>query len=547
MSLVTTTYINNATKDINDAVDKIDRMAEVFQMYTQGSYSIIDDIKKYRKKGGYTEYDLYQTRNNMKFICQDLIFQNDFVNGIFIFTPSGENIGYGYGSDIDISLGYEPFHDQWYKNTLKLQGKIFISDYTKKSFIINSQPSISFSRAIYDVTTKEFLGVLLIDCSPQVFRTTNTEKLTDTISIFVEKDDGKILYSNQNAKKIPDLKALKTENANIEVQTRHSDWLPIKTVAYVNYSKLYNQFGLTRNMIIIISLLCIIAFIILSIVFSISLTSPILYLKNIMSKHHPHPLVTEEKYLNSNDEIGVLFNEYNSMIEEINVYIKENYQNKLIILDSQMRALEAQINPHFLYNTLETMNSIAEIEGVESISVMSLALGNMFRYSIKTKGELVSVEEELNHVKDYLSIERIRYGEMLNYNFVIDKNILKLRILKLILQPVVENAIKHGYTNTVSSANIIISGLIEGNLIRLKVADNGIGMSIDKIAEINELLAKPPKFSELGQRSKESVGLKNIHSRIQLYYGTEYGLSVQSNEGIGTTITILLPNIDKGE
>lgn len=544
MSLVTTTYINNASKDINDAVEKIDKMTEVFQMYTQGTYSIIDDIRKYSTKGNYTDYDLYKTRNNMKFICQDLLYQNDFVNGIFIFTPSGENVGYGYGSDIDIALDYTPFNDQWYKNTVKMKGNICISDVTTKNFIINSQPSISFSRAIYDVSTKQFLGVLLIDCSPQVFKSSDTGKLSKVISIFVEKNNGKVLYSNQNESVSQDTNNLKKES---KVKIQYLSGLPIKIIAYADYSKLHNQFGVTRNMIIYIFLLCIIVFIILSVVFSIALTEPIIYLRNVMSTNHPHSLITEQKYLDRNDEIGVLYNEYNNMIDEINTFIKEKYQNRLITLDSQMKALEAQINPHFLYNTLETINSIAEIENVNSISTMSLALGNMFRYSIKTQGELVTIEEELNHLKNYLSIEKIRYGNMLDFDISIDEGLYKNRILKLILQPIVENSIKHGYGNAVCKANISLRGKLEGDKIIIIISDNGIGMSEGKLAEINELLGKPPQFSDLGQRSRQSIGLKNIHSRIQLYYGTEYGLSIESKENIRTVITLILPNIDKGE
>jgi two-component system sensor histidine kinase YesM len=212
-----------------------------------------------------------------------------------------------------------------------------------------------------------------------------------------------------------------------------------------------------------------------------------------------------------------------------------------------MKSLEAQINSHFLYNTLESINSIAEIEEVESIATMSLALGNMFRYSIKTKSELVTIADELRHVNDYVSIQKIRFDNKFDLVVEIPKEMYPMRVLKLILQPIVENALYHGLQYCNFGRKITIRGNTNGAVIFLEVLDDGIGMIPEQLGKLRESLNEKPHFTELGQRNKQSIGLKNIHSRIELYYGEGYGLSVESEYHQGTKITIKLPALQDTE
>ena len=138
-----------------------------------------------------------------------------------------------------------------------------------------------------------------------------------------------------------------------------------------------------------------------------------------MSSQSGHTLIQSTRYLNRTDEIGTLYNEYNAMVESLNAAVKQDYQDKLVLLDAQMKSLEARINSHFLFNTLEAINSIAELEDNESIATMSLALGNMFRYTLKTQSELVTVQDELDHVNDYVTIQTI----VSIWNWIFQRNI----------------------------------------------------------------------------------------------------------------------------
>lgn len=544
ISSISNNYFDNFNKDTQAILNDMDDITQVFQLYSDDSYSIMDDLKRYRTDdGSFNTYDLYQSRKNMKFLCQNLIYQNDYINGIYIFTGSGDNIGFGYRNNTDIEVGYKPFHSDWYEQTLALKGDLYISSISKKEFIIGASQSISFSRAIYDFKTHDLLGVLFIDCSPQIFQQPDSNLFPSYVLLSVISDSGYTLFLNKNditndVKTLP-LKSITT--GDIQITSQAIPNYHLTTLMAVDYNQLYAEFNSTKNMIIL--LLCLCGLMVLTLSFTLSgyLTKPITKLSQIMKNHEQHSLIKATNYLNKSDEIGVLYNEYNTMVEELNHAIKNEYENKLIVLDSQMKSLEAQINSHFLYNTLESINSIAEIEEVESISTMTLALGQMFRYSIKTQSELVSIADELRHMQDYISIQQIRFDNAFKVIKEIPSNMLEMKVLKLILQPIVENALYHGLQYCNSGDTIAIKAHIENGNIFISISDNGTGMDSIQLQALQDNLSQESHFTELGQRNKQSIGLKNIHTRIELYYGKGYGLHVDSSKNSGTIVLIKLP------
>ncbi len=527
----------SAIHEANQSISEVKHVMESMAFYTDAENSIINDLKKYTKKESFTSRDVYESNNNLKLLIQNLIYSSDNLNGIFIFTPSGQTLGYGYNNDIHAN--YVPSEDLWYEKTLDLQGKIYVNGISVKDFLIYNKPSISFSKALYDVYSHEFLGILLIDCKPEVFDLSRINTLPESVLLTIEYEDGSILYSNVDSLSEP----LPTIKNRMPVRKTTLDMSGLTLISSADMNQLYGESELTKRLILILSIIYVLLFSLISIVLSRYLTTPITYLSHQMANHTLNSYVTDEKYLNRSDEIGILYNEYNSMLEEQEKYIKKEYQNKLITLDSQMKSLEAQINSHFLYNTLESINSLAEIEGNEKISTMSMALGNMFRYSIKAKSELVTVSEEIANVMDYVSIQRIRFANRFQVKLLIPPDMYQCRILKLIFQPLVENAFIHGLNQCGAGDTISIIGSFEHDNLSFQVQDNGIGMSADQLSNINAMLSEPPRFKELGRRSSQNIGLKNISSRIELYYGAGYGLSVSSIPAEGTTVSLTLPHI----
>ena len=254
----------------------------------------------------------------------------------------------------------------------------------------------------------------------------------------------------------------------------------------MDYTNLAKELNITAVLIVIICAVCITGYIIFAYIISRYMVRPVEHLSHKMSSQSGHTLIQSTRYLNRTDEIGTLYNEYNAMVESLNAAVKQDYQDKLVLLDAQMKSLEARINSHFLFNTLEAINSIAELEDNETIATMSLALGNMFRYTLKTQSELVTVQDELGHVNDYVTIQRIRFDNRFHLDLDIPAEYLNNKVLKLILM-------------------------------------------------------EEASFTELGHRNKQSIGLKNIHSRIELYYGKGYGLTVTSRQNEWTNVQIRLP------
>jgi len=361
-----------------------------------------------------------------------------------------------------------------------------------------------------------------------------------TLLSIENKNNNQILYTNINQ-----LKSNFTEK-NKKIFKTGLDLDQLSLSAVFNYDELYKAYNLTEVLLLIIAVFCMAGTIVLSIIFSNSLTKPITHLSDKMASQHGSHLTLTGRYLNRNDEIGVLYNEYNSMVDELNISIKRDYQNKLITLDSQMKSLEAWINSHFLFNTLESINSIAFIEGNERIATMAMSLGNMFRYAIKTKSEMVTVQDELNHVRDYVSIQKIRFSDNFDLNIRIPEAIRSQHVLKLILQPLVENALFHGLQYCHVGSRIDITARLDQKHLYIEVTDDGKGMNPLQLKELQDKLRQEATFTELGHRDKQSIGLKNIHTRIELYYGKGYGLFVRSTEGAGTTVEIKLPVLEGG-
>jgi two-component system sensor histidine kinase YesM len=392
VSLVSSNTISSSVERVDNILQNIERITITFQQQSQnysstGIITVADQLK--RITNIQDQFELFTIRNNMRFIFQNLLSGYNYINGIYLFIPNGQYISYGNGSDL--KLGYSPIEDMWYLNTVQKNGTLYISDVDTKSFIINAnKPSITFSRALYDTETHQFLGVLMLDCSLDIFKGLDRDILPDITNIYLVNGKGKILFDNLQGKIGQYLqndlltKVSSPEHPVDIIQESTTDTLTViksfpdidwKVVSSISLSEINKQFGTSRQLITYISLTCAVIFVLLSIFLSNLITRPVTELSIIMRKNKSHKLVMTKKQLERMDEIGILYTEYNNMIRDINTYIKDSYQNKLLTLNSQMKALEAQINSHFLYNTLESINSIAEIEEIESIATMTKALG----------------------------------------------------------------------------------------------------------------------------------------------------------------------------
>ena len=213
--------------------------------------------------------------------------------------------------------------------------------------------------------------------------------------------------------------------------------------------------------------------------------------------------------------------------------MEQNVEEQRQKRKSELKALQAQINPHFLYNTLDSIIWMAEWGKTKEVVLMTSSLAKLLRQSISNQNELVHVEEEVEYTRSYLTIQKMRYKDKLEYEIKVDEEVLDKKIPKLVLQPLVENAIYHGIKYKETKGVVCIEGYQDGMHMVLKVSDDGIGMTEEQLSKIFEKRETDTR--------KNGVGVLNVHERIQLYYGEEYGLKFSSEEGQGTIVEVHIP------
>ena len=247
-------------------------------------------------------------------------------------------------------------------------------------------------------------------------------------------------------------------------------------------------------------------------------------------------------------EISDMAGYFNSMIARIRKLIKDEYELEKKKKEAELNVLMGQINPHFLYNTLESIIWKAQLAGEREICDMAASLGDLYRISVNSGNLLVSVSEELEHVKAYIDIQKLRYKGRIEYHIhVEDHNILEYYTLKMILQPIVENALTYGVEMTGTTGRIDITVREEDGRLWFSVADNGVGMLPEELENLRRRIENPQSYQQEhsggSRKGHKGIGLRNINERIKLYFGEEYGMALESVKDSGTVISVNMPVI----
>ncbi|MBY0119367.1 sensor histidine kinase [Paenibacillus xylanexedens] len=276
--------------------------------------------------------------------------------------------------------------------------------------------------------------------------------------------------------------------------------------------------------------------------FSRSIAQPIFRLMSYMRRAETGNL-RPGRWSDRADEIGMLGNSYNRMLAQIRELISLNELRERQKRDAEMRSLQEHIKPHFLYNTLDTIHWMARKEGAEDVSGMVGALSRLFRIGLSKGQDYIPLHSEIEHMTSYLQIQQTRYRDRLQYTLNIPEDLRDLFVLKLLLQPLVENAIYHGIKGRRGPGHIRVEARLEHNRLLLTVQDNGAGMSNERLAEMQQLLEAPLASLEASSpgMTGKSYGMLNVQARLRLSFGDEYGIVLESQEGEGTSVTIIHP------
>ena len=367
-----------------------------------------------------------------------------------------------------------------------------------------------------------------------------TVYITDGDSILLSKDE---IFLGKSIKEIPNYTEFDSEKSVLDNSYCTSSFkltdFDLQMILRVNLGAYRSQLSSVRNGMILFLAVIIFLTLIQAFWISIKLYRPIEKIANSIQEFGS-VLVGKNEIFGQKNELEYILNSIQkSALEKKNV--DEELSERLRLLKkAQAVALQSQINPHFLNNTLETINWTAiELLGRKNeISEMAGGLSKMLRMALENSDTVVPIREEVQHCKYYLEIQQKRYEDEFEVIWKIPENVLECRIIRIILQPLVENAIYHGIKPLSEKGILVISGSMHGEEVELSVEDTGLGMTEEKLKNIRHNMD-----NDIIKESKH-IGVTNVNQRIKLYFGEEYGVSIESKEGIGTKVTVHIPKVE---
>lgn len=309
------------------------------------------------------------------------------------------------------------------------------------------------------------------------------------------------------------------------------------TVGEIPLRELLRETYSIRNFILLVGVFTIIAAFLMALIFSQSITRPIKSLVKSMKKAEEGDFSIRVD-IGGAEEIKSLKSSFNRMVGKIDELIRKVYEEENKKKEAELQALQAQINPHFLYNTLNSIKWMALLHNMQNINEMVTALSNLLYHSMNKSGDIISIGEEIESLKNYVLIQKYRYSDRFEVIYDYDTGILEYKTLKLILQPLVENSIFHGIENKKDKGRIWVKVRLEDEKIGFEVADDGVGITPEKLQDILSRRGAGDR-----KRGLSGIGIYNIDERIKLNFGMEYGLKLYRREGGGTRIEVWIPAV----
>lgn len=456
-----------------------------------------------------------------------------------------------------VALDYSKL--DWYAKAVAKPQDAIITGPNRHSFFDTDDEVISLSREVQSYENGTFRGVILINL--------NMNKITEICNSFQEKqenficiinDKGELVYEQQNGRERfafdekenrQELNTAlgKTKESCFRLNYRGEKYLVTRTdmkttgwtlVSMVPYkSVMAETMAISGVMILAVAITLIVTLLLLNRILT-GVVKPLKKLEKYMVQVNPDNMDQRMEIL-TDDEIGHLSMKFNQMMDRIRNLKEQVIEEQEDKRKYELQALQAQINPHFLYNTLDSIIWMAETND-SNIVAMTEALAKLFRISLNKGNEEISLERELEHVKNYLIIQSMRYADKFTYEISAEPGVERCRTIKLILQPIVENCIYHGIKKKRGTGKITIRAYRREQNLIIEVSDDGCGMPEEICRKILSDEIESENISGSG------IGVKNVNERIQLRFGKKYGLSYSSEEGVGTTVTYVLPYNEGG-
>ncbi len=488
------------------------------------------------------DYELIKIRNTLENILASYVLYHPEISATFLLAEQGEI----YGID-KLKQNYGIAELDFYEIHKGEGAEVWLGNTDIKNTII-------LSRSIYSVKTLEHLSDLVICIQEEYLSSLLFETLSfDKGEIYIIDGSGRIII-DEDKNRIgalfdPEHKIQSTIEFNFSIQdlegqeqyiavgkAMENGW---KIVASIPRKTYLDEILNYRNTGFIFAFALLTVAIAMSWALSRSIYKPILILTSVIEKFGKGDLAVRCPPL-PQDEIGELSMTFNQMTRDINELVNKVRTVESMKRDVELRLLQMQINPHFLFNTLETINWLARTQGTEDIGIIAKSLGDLLRITIYGK-DYVTLTEELGSLENYLKIQKFRYGEKLNYSIEMSEKTSSLQIPKLLIQPFVENAILHGIDPALGNGFVSISSELTGSNLIVRVEDNGVGIPSKHLKKMID------GCDNREEPEQNSIGIRNVQKRIKMLFGDEYGIEIRSELGEGSVVIMILPELNNVE
>ncbi|AIQ57474.1 sensor histidine kinase [Paenibacillus borealis] len=497
-----------------------------------------DMMQILRKHSGNGSANTYLTTDEtlkMNLFISSLAFDRGEIESILVFTNDG-----GIFSNLDQSVRkrWDRSMADWMEAVEQEDGGLAIlPPHTAAYYTEAKQGIISVARVIREPYTNDMLGIVKVDLTARGFGSiVSTVRSSGSGLLQITGKDQVMLYSGPGG--LPD------SGESYITASACSSYTGLKVTSLIPRTQLREDARELTNSTLIVSIVALMAAYAAAILLSNRLIKPIAHLQSKM-RQVKRGLFLERATVTTSDEIGQLTEGFNTMIGEIDRLVKEVYETRLKEREAELLALQSQIHPHFLYNTLEMVNMLALQGNTRELSGVVTSLGKLLRYTVGHQEQMVYVLDEVKFVEAYLRIQGMRHGDKLQAMIHIDSSFDYCVVPKLILQPLIENVIEHAMGQ--DKLQLVLTASVEEEDLVLSVKDDGLGITGERMQELEEQLfqnkSRPRPETEQGGfgRIQKGFALRNVHQRLRLLYGEPYGLTLDNTADRGVTVSLRLP------
>lgn len=540
-------YTHTIIQQMNQNIDSyIDYMENIAYLISSN-----EDVQDYLFDEKIDNEGRYRILNQL----QTILDSRSDIRNVGIISKNGRMLindgSKSVNQDLDLNT------QEWYATALeKPNGPILTSSHVQH-IISGERPwVITLSRGIRDRSgSGEKEGVFFIDLNYSAISELCDQSTVGTKGYaFILDAKGNIVYHPQQQQLYNELQ---TENISLIMDTDEDTVL----TGTGNDGKLYSisrsgKTGWTvvdctsvrellrksrqaQSVYVLTAIILVIVALLFSRFMARSITLPIQKLRDSMKKVQEGDFSVSDVVVDSKNEIGSLTKSFDVMTHRIHELMEQNVHEQEEKRKSELKALQSQINPHFLYNTLDSIIWMAEGKKNEEVVLMTASLARLLRQSISNEDEVVPIANEVEYARGYLTIQKMRYKDKLEFQIEVDSSILYIPLIKLVLQPIIENAIYHGLKYKESKGLLTVKGFMKDGNAVLQVIDDGVGMDEETLAHIYD--------KHKVNYHSNGVGVYNVQKRLKLYYGEDYGITYTSELGKGTTATITIPGRQEGQ